>query len=462
MTPTAALLALSFALGAPAAGPPPSPSELPSPVFGKVPLVWPAGPPSGVVLLLEGDGGWEPRMRELAAALAADGSLVLGVDTARYLSGARRRRCVYAAGDLEVLSQSAQKALHLPAYVHPVVVGYSSGATLAYAALAQAPAGTFAGGVGIGFCDDLATPVRLCAGEGLRSERRGRDRQVVSPGPVRARWKLYAGTRDRSCRLDAARAFAARVPGSEVVPVEGAGHDYSSARGWIAGVRSDVVAMSQAARRPPAAPPEASPVSDLPVVEVAPVIQGNMLAILVTGDGGWASIDRALADRLAGAGVGVVGLDSLRYFWSRKTPEQLGADLHRLVVHYCATWRRDRVLLLGYSRGADVLPVGVAHLGADVLDRVRLVALLGPSLDAELEIHVADLFQGGPKGTPILGDARAIPTALLCVYGSEESAESVCPLLAGRPATRVVALPGGHHFDGDYDAVANLLLDATR
>jgi type IV secretory pathway VirJ component len=451
---TVALVALVVAAAA-------RPAAIPSAPFGEVPLTWPAGQPRRVVILLEGDGGWEPRVRDLATALAADGALVLGVDTKRYLERSRAGRCVYAAGDLEVLAQSSEKALGFTAYLSPVLVGYSSGATLAYAALAQAPSGTFQGAVSIGFCSDLLTATSLCAGEGLRRERRGRAREAISPSPVRAPWKLYSGTEDRSCRLGDASAFAARVPGAEVIPVAGAGHGYGNMSTWTGGLRRDVVAMTEPpAPSAPSAPP--TPVSDLPLTEVPATEGGELLAILLTGDGGWASIDRAIAGRLASAGIGVVGLDSLRYFWSRKTPEQLGADVRRIALHYTTAWRRSGVILVGYSRGADVVPVAVEHLGRDVADRLRLVALIGPGLDAELEVHVTDLFSKSTRGTPILPAAQAIRAPVLCVYGSEEVASSVCPSLGGRSDTHVVELPGGHHFDGDYDAVGRLILESSR
>jgi type IV secretory pathway VirJ component len=46
---------------------------------------------------------------------------------------------------------------------------------------------------------------------------------------------------------------------------------------------------------------------------------------------------------------------------------------------------------------------------------------------------------------------------LLCLYGEEET-DSACPLLAGTAAT-VIRTAGGHHFDGNYDALAQHLLD---
>jgi type IV secretory pathway VirJ component len=47
----------------------------------------------------------------------------------------------------------------------------------------------------------------------------------------------------------------------------------------------------------------------------------------------------------------------------------------------------------------------------------------------------------------------------VCVYGQDER-NSLCPELA--PAhVRPIALSGGHHFGGDYDALAARILDAV-
>jgi hypothetical protein len=39
------------------------------------------------------------------------------------------------------------------------------------------------------------------------------------------------------------------------------------------------------------------------------------MAVVVSGDGGWAGIDRDLGEELAREGLPVVGLNSLQYFW---------------------------------------------------------------------------------------------------------------------------------------------------
>ena len=51
--------------------------------------------------------------------------------------------------------------------VRIVLVGYSSGASLAYAAIAAAPPETFAGAISLGFCPDIEIRVEPCRTRGL-------------------------------------------------------------------------------------------------------------------------------------------------------------------------------------------------------------------------------------------------------------------------------------------------------
>lgn len=78
-------------------------------------------------------------------------------------------------------------------------------------------------------------------------------------------------------------------------------------------------------------------IAGLPLVTLA--AQGkprDLLAVILSGDGGWAEIDRELASRLAAAGIEVAGLNSLRYFWTPRNPETAAADLERILRHFLA------------------------------------------------------------------------------------------------------------------------------
>src|SRR2546427_13275296 len=69
-------------------------------------------------------------------------------------------------------------------------------------------------------------------------------------------------------------------------------------------------------------------------------------------------------------------IDSLRYFWSERTPKGFATDLQKIIDHYRQQWHRDKVMLIGFSQGADVLPATINQLDAgtrDALDRIVLL-----------------------------------------------------------------------------------------
>ena len=80
------------------------------------------------------------------------------------------------------------------------------------------------------------------------------------------------------------------------------------------------------------------------------------MAIILTGDGGWAGLDKSLAAGFAARGIPSIGWNSLRYYWTPRTPDGAAADLARIIRHYMPEWMAKRVILVGYWFGADVLP----------------------------------------------------------------------------------------------------------
>ncbi|QRO02760.1 virulence factor family protein [Archangium violaceum] len=448
--------------------------------FGHVSVVRPpSGVPTTVALLLTEGPADQGRGAELASALAAHGALVLGVDANAYLRSVEKsKRCAYPAGDLELLSQGYQRHASLPEYLHPVLVGDGPGAALVYAALAQAPPGTFRGAVSVDFSPELETSAAFCPGSGLvrTRDREGRRERLAPARALYEPWVVLAAELDPAHTPKAARAFTQSLKTASVKEVPGPGLRRGPVEVWKGPLLAayDMAAVPLASERLPApqsklppaasggtvpAPPEK--VDDLPLVEVPAVKpEGDTLVLLVSGDGGWASMDQHVASAMTEQGIPVVGLNSLRYFWKRRTPEEASADVARALRHYLAAWSRQRVVLVGYSRGADVVPAIAAGLPSDLRERLRLLALIAPGKEAEFEVHVTDIFGGKGQPThPLLPDIQALSgTPVLCLYGDEEKTESLCPDLNDVPGARSVMLKGGHHFDGDYASVARAIL----
>jgi type IV secretory pathway VirJ component len=441
--------------------------------FGTVWLYRKTPHPGRVALFFSGDGGWNLGVVDMAQILAAQDTLVVGISVPYYMQklNASKEKCLYPASDLEALSKYVQMKLGFPDYEPPVLVGYSSGATLAYAILAQAPPNTFKGAISMGFCPDLPLAHPFCAGHGIASDPGPKGKGIVfrPTSTLEQPWVAFQGTIDQVCFKDDVVKYTAQVKGSRTVLLPDVGHGFSKANKWAPQFKeafSGIVGDN----KPPAAAPGGAPapkgtvsVAGLPLVEVPAKAQGGRtLAVILSGDGGWASIDKDVAGALVAKGIPVVGWNSLQYFWKRKPPEVASKDLERILRHYLAAWNKEEVLLIGYSFGADVLPFFTSRLPADLLGKIRLLALLGPGKVADFEFHVTDWLGGGGKGQPVLPEIRKLAgrPPVLCLYGSKED-DSLCPQI---PASlgKAQALPGAHHFGGDYDKLADLILKEAQ
>ena len=435
----------------------------------------PIGTPTAFVLFLSGDGGWTSRDRGGAQAmvdtLVADGAMVVAIDTPRLLSAfeADGGDCVYPVGDFENLSHFVQAWAHLPTYLTPILAGHAAGATLAYGVLAQAEKGSFTGATTTAFCPDLNLAKPFCAGNGAVQAAPDRASDGIQFLPTRsltAPWVSLHGEIDQVCPISTVSRFMKDMPNARLIPVPKVGHAFSTVTDWRAAYR-DAIAGLETTQSHDSLPPPPGALNDLPVIEVeAGTARGALaetFAVLVSGDGGWAGIDKELAAHLAAAGMPVVGVDSLRYFWAERTPEGFASDLERIIRHYRQKLERPRVLLIGYSQGADVLPFALNRLPAATRNDLALVVLLGLAERAQFEFHLSSWVGSSSGGLPTRPEVARLQSVasnppLLCVWG-EEDEDAICGTLTG-PRLTTLKLPGGHHFDGDYEALARKLLAA--
>jgi type IV secretory pathway VirJ component len=324
----------------------------------------------------------------------------------------------------------------------------------------QSPPGTFAGALSLGFCAEQDfVGADLCPGAGLHYATNAHHELVFQPSAtLKQPWIALQGQKDQVCDAHAADEFAAQVANGQIVRLPLVGHGFSVERNWMPQFKDTYAHLTARAEVPAERPPD---IGDLPVQEVHASGSSDEFALLMTGDGGWAGLDQELAARLAASGVPTVGLNSLKYFWSERTPEETARDVARILRHYLAAWNKQRVLLVGYSFGADVLPFVVNRLPPDLRARVASVSLLGIDANASFEVRIADWVggdNGGAQTRPEVTRITQLP--VLCLYGEGEK-DSICP---GLPAggVRREQVGTGHHFGGEYATLADRILAFAR
>jgi type IV secretory pathway VirJ component len=166
-----------------------------------------------------------------------------------------------------------------------------------------------------------------------------------------------------------------------------------------------------------------------------------------------------VASILADNGIPVVGLNTLRYFWTRRTPEEAAIDFQRVLNRYLPLWKKDKVVVIGYSFGADVLPFILNRIPKPLLARIEMLVLLAPTRSTDFEFHLRQWFSDyNPKtARAVLPELKELGGLRILAFCGEEDGGALCKDLPG--GIKKVLIPrAGHRFDQCYSIIAQDIL----
>ena len=310
--------------------------------------------------------------------------------------------------------------------------------TIAYLTLAQAPPNSVSGALSLGFSPSLGSSVAFCSGAPLVASEDGTFE--YGPTKLHGQWTTFA--KDPNDAI--LKPFVDASPGSKVL------YGDAADKGTLASAIKAVFDMTVV--------PKAS-ISDLPLTEL-PAKDPTGLAIFLSGDGGWRDIDKQIGEALSKQHISVIGLDTLRYFWSKKDPQTIADDLERIARYYGNAWHIQNIALIGYSFGAATIPMVWAKLDPDLQQKVKMIVMMAPEPVGRLEMSMA-----GWLGIHSSADISLRPylaelpkDKVACIFSVEEKkdGDTGCTLPELKGAT-LIERTGGHHFGGDYMAIANLI-----
>ncbi len=230
------------------------------------------------------------------------------------------------------------------------------------------------------------------------------------------------------------------------------------------------VAEDAPAPKPPAetaSPTQADPndVRDLPLIEVKRETPAtDKLGILISGDGGWWTLDNTVSEVLAAHGVPVIGVSSHKYFAVARTPDSTAVDMARALRHYLSAWKRERIVLMGYSLGADIIPFVAARLPEDLRARVAAIVMIGPSKETMFEFHTADWLHtpSDREMYPVQPEIEKLYAGvkLICTTADGDP-DCICNKLDASKVT-VIARKGDHHYGGDFKGLGEAIWEALK
>jgi type IV secretory pathway VirJ component len=352
--------------------------QLDLPHLGTSTVHIPRTAPTGVVLLLHGGGSATERAALIDAVPWH--VLLVDVDTSR-LDERGAADCAGTAALIEDISRRAQRDAGLTRYLRPVILSTPGALSLAVPALAGASPGALPAAVSVGApVDDLPTGCTLPA---------------VRPAEARLAWHYASSARAMRVPLDEALAVAASEPDRDSTPV----------RRWLRHF-------------------------DLPLTAAWSSKPRGML-VLLSPARGWRQPEEALAQRLAAAGVHVVGIDALQSFWQRRSPRDVALELQRLTEALSSTGLP--VFIGGREFGAETMAVA----GEMMTQRRKIAGVIlvdpGPTAFFEVEPPALALRPTSPSDWSTRAAVTRLERPTLCVtHAAGAPGSLLCHSLAGR------------------------------
>lgn len=197
------------------------------------------------------------------------------------------------------------------------------------------------------------------------------------------------------------------------------------------------------------------PTKHLPIIECKTDANLGYYVILLTGNGGWRKLVQSITYYLNQKDVSVLAINTKKYLLLRKNPSQICLDLETLIDRYNTKWEGQKVVMMGYSMGAEVLPFAINCMHHQYKQKINDLILIAPGLSATFKVKLRDYYWEVNEGADIYTELQKLnktKTYVIC----DDTKFSICH----KNLDGVVDhdfLSGGHHFGGDYDTLSELV-----
>ena len=197
------------------------------------------------------------------------------------------------------------------------------------------------------------------------------------------------------------------------------------------------------------------PSTYLPTIESRSKGNCDYYVILLTGNGGWRNLVQSVTHYLNLKNVSVLAINTKKYLWSKKSPAQIGCDLESLIDRCTNKWGQKKVVFMGYSMGAEVLPFAIDCMKDKYRDEISDLILIGPWQKVTFKVKLRDYYLEVNKGTDLYPELLKMKTKkgyIIC----DDNEFSICR----KDLDGVIDhdfLSGGHHFGGDYWTLSRLI-----
>jgi len=179
----------------------------------------------------------------------------------------------------------------------------------------------------------------------------------------------------------------------------------------------------------------------------------------ISGDAGFNTFSKSFGEHLHAFGYDVFALNTKTYFWKRKTSEQTSSDIENYINQQLKNRDHQKVILIGYSFGADVTPFVYNRFSADLKKKIQKVFIIGPSKSNDFKIHLEEYFGKEPKGSfPVIPEINKMTNVPLEVVLSDfEFLHFPYKNIKLGSHYSMTHIKGDHHYGGNTQMLADFI-----
>jgi type IV secretory pathway VirJ component len=169
------------------------------------------------------------------------------------------------------------------------------------------------------------------------------------------------------------------------------------------------------------------------------------LVVFFTGDGGRSKFDRRLEDSLCVNNMPFLGVNSVKFFRKRKTPQQTLDSIIPYIDQNLKKYNRQKFILSGYSFGSEVVPFLYNLMSEEWKSKVEFILLISPSDNSDFKIHLLDQWGWTFRHWPynVVDEILKIDDSKVIVFWGEDEKKFTKEEFSKHNIT-VHQLKGGH------------------
>lgn len=196
------------------------------------------------------------------------------------------------------------------------------------------------------------------------------------------------------------------------------------------------------------------PYNQFPVIAFTKDSERPMIFYL-SGDAGFNTFSKSIGKHFNKLGYDTYVLDTKKYFWQGRNPDETARDVDRFLKETLNERKDQKLYLVGFSYGSDVLPFVYNRLDPEIKSKVQKLVMIGPSKHNDFKIHLEDyLGVTRDEGYPVIPEINKVGNIpLLLMLSDYEFVHFPYQQITLGQNYKMLHLHGDHHYGGNTTLV---------